>query len=750
MISSSDPADQAFIATAEANLTGTLADVTSARLVATALGCYEARLNGTPVGPEVLSPGWSSYQWRLRVQNWNVSDLLASANRIEFHVGNGWWRGELGFGDAKVNYGQDIAVIGTLEINYRDGTVQTISTSADWTVRRSHIRQNSLYRGQVIDLASDTTEPRAVRVIAFDQSVLADQMAPGIVRHESVRPARTWKSPSGLTLVDFGRNLVGWLRFTAPADAGRQITLRHAEVLEHGELGTRPLRHADATDTILCGNEPSMAEPSFTVHGFRYAEISGWPGGGVPDDLEAVVVHSDLARTGWFTCSDPRVNTLIDNIVASIRGNIVGLPTDCPQRDERLGWTGDIAVFASTATYLYDMADFLDDWLADVAVETAHRGSVPVVVPDLFPMMTSAFEREESTSDQNVGATCVWGDAAVWVPHAVWWQYGDTEALSRHWPTMVTHLDSVEAALSPTGLWDTGFQYADWLDPDAPPHAPGEAKADKGVVATACAHRSAVMAVEVAQALGRSDDAERLGRLADRLRSAFQANYIHNDGTITSDCATAYTLAISFGLLDTDQLRAAGDRLAALVRESGHTISTGFAGTPFVTWALTETGHVDDAYRLLLQTECPSWLYPVSMGATTIWERWDSMLPDGSINPGEMTSFNHYALGAVGDWIFRVVGGIRAASPGHATLDFRPVPGPGITWARSALDTRRGRASCHWQTDGDQLTVTVETPVPATLTLPDGSRRWLDAGRSRHAISYERERPSACPDTGAV
>ncbi|WP_226343670.1 family 78 glycoside hydrolase catalytic domain, partial [Agilicoccus flavus] len=572
-----------------------------------------------------------------------------------------------------------------------------------------------------------------VRETDLDRGTLVPQVGPLITRQETIAPVRIWESPSGATLVDFGQNLVGWIRMRVPAgaDAGTEVVVRHAEVLEHEELGTRPLRGAKATDTFVLSGGEDVFEPTLTFHGFRYAEVTGFPGQLTPDALEAVVVHSDMRRTGWFECSDPLVNQLVSNSVWGQKGNFLDVPTDCPQRDERLGWTGDIAAYAATASYQFDTADFLHKWLVDLEVETAHHpaGHVPYVVPDPLKYADFASSDVEFGSSWQ-GPTAVWGDAAVWVPQALWHAYGDRDRLAAHYPGMVLHLDSVEKALSPNGLWDTGFQFGDWLDPDASPHDPAAAKADKGVVATACLYRSARFAAFSACELGKVEDAARWEALAERTRAAFVAHYVTHDGRITSDCATVYALAICFGLLDEPRQAAAGERLAQVVAERDYTVTTGFAGTPYVTWALSETGHVDAAYRLLLEKACPSWLYPVTMGATTIWERWDSMLPDGTINPGEMTSFNHYALGTVADWLYQVVAGLRPAAPGYAGVLFKPTPGPGLDWAKATLDSPHGRIECGWRREGDGYAVEVVVPdgVEATVELPDGSTHAVTSG----------------------
>jgi alpha-L-rhamnosidase len=719
-------------------------DVSAATLYATAHGVFTAWINGSPVADDVLSPGWTSYQWRLRYREYDVTDLVrASADQerlvLGLRLGNGWFRGRLGWAGGRAHYGSELGALAQLEIVFADGHRQVAGTDEAWRAGPSDVTENDLYDGETIDarLRDDAwLHPgfpadgwTGVHVDdRFELSVLTPYVGPAVVRHEELRPIRIWSSPSGRTLVDFGQNLVGWLRFTVRGERGSTITIRHAEVLENGELGVRPLRSAKATDRFILSGGEDTFEPTLTFHGFRYAEIDGWPGELTQDCLVAVVVHSDLRRTGEFECSDEMLNQLHRNVVWGLRGNVLDVPTDCPQRDERLGWTGDLAVFAPTAAFLYDVEAFLRDWLADLEVEQrAADGRVPFVIPDVHKNIPRRPGRPAEES------TAIWGDAAVWVPWALWQAYGDVNVLAQAYDAMTAHVRRVESLLSPSGLWDTGFQFGDWLDPTAPPDKPADAKADKGVVATACLYRSALLTAETARILDRTADAEHFGALARRTRAAFTEHYVSDDGTVHSDAQTVYALAIVFGLLDEPVRHKAGDRLAALVAESGYRISTGFAGTPYVTDALTATGHLDDAYRLLLQQECPSWLYSVTMGATTVWERWDSMLPDGSINPGQMTSFNHYALGAVADWMHRVIGGIAPAEPGYRTVRVAPRPGGGLTWARTSLDTRHGQVTVEWRLDDDRLEVDVAVPdgVTAEVDLPDGGTRRVTGGRHR-------------------
>lgn len=742
MISPVDDRDGAPLLRKEVALDEGHGQVTDAWLHISSLGVHEASLDGSPVAADVLSPGWSSYEWRIRYRSHDVTALLAGRRGpvvLGVALGNGWYRGRLTWSGQRALYGERLGAIAQLEVSYADGHRQVVATDDSWAAGPSEVVANDIYDGQTIDARRrDDSWTRldarlegwgGVEVLDFDTGLLAPYVGPPVVRHEALRPTEIWTSPSGRTLVDFGQNLVGWLRVRVRGEAGRQITVRHAEVLEQGELGVRPLRTAEATDTFVLSGGDDMFEPTFTFHGFRYAEVEGWPGALGAEDVEAVVVHSDLRRTGFFECSDDLLNQFHRNVVWGQRGNFLDIPSDCPQRDERLGWTGDIAVFAPTAAFLYDVDGFLRDWLVDMWLEQqAADGMVAFVVPD-------ALKYAPPKDFRDIESTAIWSDASVWVPWALWQAYGDRTALEAQFDSMAAHVRRVESLLSPTGLWDRGFQFGDWLDPTAPPDDPVRAKADNGVVATACLYRSARTVAEAAELLGRAEEAASFADLANRTRDAFRKHYVNDDGSIRSDAVTVYALAIVFGLLDDAGTTQAGRRLAGLVAENGYHVATGFAGTPYVCDALTQTGHVEDAYKLLLERSCPSWLYPVTMGATTVWERWDSMLPDGTINPGQMTSFNHYALGAVADWMHRTIGGLAPLEPGYGRVLVAPRPGGGLTWASTSVDSPRGRIEVRWSQDDDgRLTVHTTLPegVTGVLSLPGQDDAEIPSGTREH------------------
>jgi len=690
-------------------LCGTLdvpAEVAAARLYATAHGVYVAELNGTRVGDHVLAPGWTSYPNRLRYQTHDVTDLVRPGHNVfEVLLGNGWFRGRLGFRGGRALYGDRLGLLAQLEVTTVDGVVHVLATDGSWTARESGVLADDLYDGQRTDLRPRPPVEDAVDVLDLDLARLVAPDGPP-VRVTGELPAESVStSPSGATIVDFGQNLVGWVRLRVRG-AAREVVVRHAEVLEAGELAVRPLRTARATDTYLTDGQAGGAatlEPSLTFHGFRYAEVTG-VADLRPEDVTAVVVGTDLVRTGWFECSSPLLNRFHDNVVWSARGNFLDVPTDCPQRDERLGWTGDVQVFGPTAMFLFDSAGFLGSWLADLAAEQYPDGSVPFVIPDVLRRPGPA--------------AAAWGDAATVVPWTIHQRTGDPEVLRRQLPSMRAWVDHAADLAGKDLLWAGGFQFGDWLDPAAPPDDPFAARADPDVVATAYLARSAKVVADAAGVLGDESTARHYGDLAARVREAFAREYVTAGGRVLSDAPTVYTLAIAWELLPTaEQRERAGQRLADLVRIAGFRTATGFVGTPLIMDALTETGHLAVAHRLLTQTGCPSWLYPVTMGATTVWERWDSLLPDGSVNPGEMTSFNHYALGAVADWLHRTVAGLAPARPGYRDLVVRPRPWRGLSAASARHRTPYGEAAVSWRRAGGRLELRVVVPVGATATV---------------------------------
>jgi alpha-L-rhamnosidase len=712
----------------------------SARLYVTALGVYEPYINGVLASDHVLSPGWTSYDHRLRVQTLDVTQFVRPGrNSIGAILGDGWFRGRLGpHGGRRNNYGQRLALLAQLEIDHADGSKTIVATDETWRASIGPLRGSDLYDGETYDArlevdgwaeaGFDDRDWADVIAIERDLSTLVPPSGPPVRRTAVIPPLSIARSPSGKTIVDFGQNLVGRLRIRLDGPTGRTVTLRHAEILEHGELCVRPLRRAAATDRYtLRGAGEEIWEPRFTFHGFRYAEVDGWPGELHPNQIEAVVCNSDLTRTGTFECSNALLNRLHQNVVWSMRGNFLDVPTDCAQRDERLGWTGDVQIFAPVALFLSDTAGFLASWLSDLAAEQDPDGRVPNVVPEVLDGLLLG-------PHDHAAPAAAWGDAAVIVPWTIFEFTGDRGVLVRQYDSMRAWVDLVERLAGPTRLWTGGFQYGDWLDPTAPPSRPEDGQTDPGLVATAYFARSTALLAHTAAALGREADAKRYRQLCEEVVQAFRTAFIRPSGRMTSDSATAYSLALMFGLIvDEDGRRQAGERLVELVRRNDFRISTGFVGTPLICDALCAVGAEDIAYQLLLAQECPSWLYPLTMGATTVWERWDSMLPDGSVNPGEMTSFNHYALGAVADWLHRSVAGLAPAEPGFRKLEIRPRIGGDLTYAWAAHETPYGRAEAGWRRVSDGIAVDAVVPpnTTAIVVLP-GADEALEVGPGKH------------------
>jgi len=726
--------------------------VTAARLYASAHGVYVASINGRRVGRDILAPGWTSYHHRLRYQSYDVTDYLQpGTNVIGLEVADGWWRGYLGFQGKRNTYHHRTAVIAQLEMTGDDGDVTVVATDNTWLAGPSPIVAADLYIGETYDArlenggwsgAGDDGSAglHSVETEDFDAAVMVAPDGPGVRATEERAVAAVVASRSGKTILDFGQNLVGRVRITVSGAAGTEVTLRHAEVLEHGELGVRPLRVAKQTDVYVLKGAPEGEtwEPEFTIHGFRYVEVTGWPGELDPEAFTAVVIHSDLVRTGTFECSDPMLNQLHSNVLWGMRGNFVDVPTDCPQRNERLGWTGDFQIFAATASFLYRIPGFTTSWLKDMAAEQGTDGPPPLVVPEVVA-------EKPPFPDRPVMAA--WGDAAVLVPWVMYQRSGDLEFLRRQLPGMTAWLDAAADAAGPELRFEHGFQFGDWLDPASPPDKPGDARTPWQLVAQAYLAYSARIAARSADLLGA--DPARFAELSRRASAVFRERYISGGGQLLPPTQTAYAVALMFGLLEPAEEAPAAAGLAAAVEEDGYRIATGFVGTPLVCDALTDHGYAATAYRLLLQTECPSWLYPVTMGATTIWERWDSMLPDGSINEGDMTSFNHYALGAVADWMHRSLAGLAPAEPAYRKLLVKPRPGGGLDWAEARHETPYGEASVRWDRDGQDfiLAVTVPAGCTATVVLPDTGGTTYEVSSGKHSFNCTVQKPELVGST---
>lgn len=693
--------------------------VVSARLYITARGIFRATLGGRRIGEEHFAPGWTPYDSMLRYRVYDVTAMLdRGPNRLSVVLGNGWFRGRIASQEIHRGrpYGDHLALLAQLELVHADGTRTTVHTDRSWTSGPSGILENDFYDGQTTDLRVTPSPIEPVALLPRDEVALELRApeAPPVTTLREHADVTLSRARSGELLIDVGRVVVGWLRITLAGASGAEVVVRHAEVLEDGELCMRPLRSAAATDRYVLAEGEQVIEPEFTFHGFRYASVVGVS----PEDIRRIAVVEIGTRNdviGAFECSDGALTSLHDNIMASAEGNFLDIPTDCPQRDERLGWTGDIQIFAPTASALFDVAGFLRSWLGSLVIEQSPDGNVPLVVPNVLPL-----ERPIAG----------WGDAAVVIPWVLHQRFGDEDVLREHLPSMTAWVDRLAALAGDDLLVPAEGQLGDWLDPLAPPEDPARSQADAGVVATAYLARSAQLVEDSARTLGDGETAAKYGRLARRVRDAFRAAFVAEDGRVLSDCQTVYALALAWDLLDGPQRLGAGRRLREIVRARGHTIATGFLGTPVILDALVKADAIEDAHAMLQNDRFPSWLHPLTLGASTMWERWDSLLPDGSVNPGEMTSFNHYAFGAVGDWMHRYIGGLVPMSPGYRTVLIHPRPPASVDSAAISHRTPYGWIRVSWKRRGDSITAEVEIPagVRADVVLP-GIRAHVSHGR---------------------
>ncbi|CCH87622.1 Alpha-L-rhamnosidase [Modestobacter italicus] len=738
--------------------------VVAARLHATAQGLYEAAVNGEQAGDAELTPGFTQYDVRLQVQTHDVTgSLRPGRNTVSVVLSDGWFRGQIGIVRAADQWGDRLAFLGQLQLTHDDGSVTTVGTGPDWRSTEGHVVAADLIAGQRVDLRRlprgwdtagfDDGSWAPVTVVHHGYAGLVDSPAPPVRRVEEIVPVSVTRLAGGAQLVDLGQNVNGWVRLTDLGPANTALTLTHGEWLgPDGDVTTDHLRPAvpflpeplpaGQVDRVVSAGVPGdVFEPRHTTHGFRYVRIEGHPGRLTPDDVRGVVVHTDLTRTGWFSCSDERLDRLHEAAVWSLRDNACDVPTDCPHR-ERAGWTGDWQLFVPTAAFLYDVAGFSTKWLRDVAADQWPDGTIANISPS-----ARSEGREGPVAFLNGSAG--WGDAVVIVPWELYRAYGDSDVLAELWPAMVGWLDRAEwtardqrhpsrAAARPEPaaheqfLWDTGFHWGEWLEPGVDIGDFGAfVAADKGDVATAYLAHSAGLMARIAAVLGRDDDATRYAELSAHARAAWQAEYLAADGGLTPDTQAAHVRALAFDLVPDELRPAVAERLVELVRKADTHLGTGFLATPHLLPVLADTGHLDVAYELLLQDSEPSWLTMVDRGATTVWERWDGVSAEGV--PHE--SLNHYSKGAVISFLHRYTAGIELVDPAYRRFRVQPRPGGGLTSAAAAHESPYGRIESSWRLDGDRFELDVRVPAgtEATVVLPDGTT--TTAGPGRHTLT---------------
>lgn len=703
--------------------------VRSATLYMTAHGLYEAQINGQRVGDAYLTPGWTSYNTHLQYQVYDVTNLLKTgANAIGATLASGWYRGRLAWEKQKNIYGKDLALLGQLAIIYTDGSTETISTDDSWKCSTGPIRFADIYDGEIYDSRQEKanwsspgyadTDWSTVTTKAFGYTNLVANYNEPITKHERIKPVKVLTTPKGETVLDFGQNVVGWVQLTVTGKAGDKIVLSHVEMLDKfGNPYFENLRTAKAQATYLLKGGRETLEPHFTFFGFRYVRVEGLTGPPNPADFTAIALYSDMPKTGEFATSNRLVNQLQSNIQWGQRGNFLDVPTDCPQRDERLGWTGDAEVFSRTAGFNFGVNNFFVKWLKDVAADQAANGAVPFVIPDVLKVNNTV----QSLAPEPTGAAG-WSDASIIIPYNLYLTYGDRRVLEQQYASMKAY-ESYMEKVAKNDLWSTGFQFGDWLSyvdtEGSPAFEARSAFTDTHLVAQCFYAYSTDIMRKTATLLGKSEDATHYATLLERIKTAFQQAYMTPSGRLISDTQTAYVLALQFDMLPENLRPQAVERLVVNVKKYKNHLTTGFLGTPFLCPVLSRFGHTDVAYDLLLQETYPSWLYPVKMGATTIWERWDSMKPDSTFQSPSMTSFNHYAYGAVGDWMYRTITGLDTdeAGPGYKQIVIKPQPGGGFTSANASLQTYYGLIRSGWKKEADKLTMTVEVPANTTATI---------------------------------
>lgn len=683
--------------------------VRSAKLMITALGLYEAELNGKRVGQDYFTPGFTAYHKRLQYQEYDVTAMLKDANEIQVTVAEGWYRGIFRKGradTAKNNYGSQAGLYARLMITYQNGSVQDMVTDGSWRCGEGPIRYAQLYDGEMYDAGYVVKNWQTVKILDYPTDLFVPSEAEPVRKKEVLKPDRIFIAPNGEQVVDFGQNIAGHVRLKVRGHKGDTVRISHAEVLDpEGNFYTGNLRTAKAQDIyILNGEGTELLEPHFTYHGFRYAKIEGMKA--ARDNCTAVALYSDLKQTGTFSCSDPLINRLQKNIEWSMKSNFFDIPTDCPQRSERLGWTGDAQVFAATASFLMDIRRFYSKWLKDLSADQGSNGAVPTFLP------TSAPAVEETRG------VAGWGDAATIIPWVVYQTFGDTTVLTNQYQSMKRWVDYI-SSVSPDGLWKEGG-YGDW-------YAMGEQTSIAFIDQCFYAH-SADLLAQTATVLGYSADALKYRKLHVQIKASFMDAYGKLD-TQASSTQTAYLLALVFDLLPEAQRPGVAAQLAEKIRSNGNKLATGFLGTPYLLPILSRFGYTDLAYTLLMQKECPSWLYPLTQGATTIWERWDSVRPDGSL---QQVSFNHYSYGAVGQWLYQHVIGISPAAPGYRKIIIKPEIGGGLRWAKGSYTCDYGKISSSWRLSGRKVILEVEVPkgTSAEIYVPgEQLSRNVNAGR---------------------
>jgi alpha-L-rhamnosidase len=713
-------------------------EVKNARLYICGLGLYEAYINKEKVGNEYLTPGNTDYNNWIQYQTYDITkSFVKGNNKVEVILGDGWYKGNFGFNGGMDNiYGDTYALIAEIHIEYLDGTKEVILTDENWISYESNIRSSSIYSGEVFDLTFTPKETFRVKKLELRKDLLSERLGLPVIVKEEVKPKEIITTPAGETVIDMGQNMVGWLSFKNILPKGSTVTFQHGEILQNGNFYRENLRLAKAEFTVTSNGIEKWIRPHFTFFGFRYVKVTGWTQEINLKDFVGEVVYSDLDATGMLKTSNEKVNQLFSNALWGQKGNFLDIPTDCPQRDERMGWTGDAQVFSATAAYNMDVYPFFVKYTHDLWLEQkGFDGAVPMTIP-LIP--------NPSMPSDNVTSSG-WGDAATIIPWNVYLFSGDKSILENQFDSMHGWVDYITKRAGEGHLWNRDFHFGDWLALDGEnPHAPNGGT-DPHFVASAYYYYSTNIVAKTAGVIGNEDLEEYYTDLAKKIKRAIQKEYISENGRLTIDKQAAYVLTLYMDLCKEEHKERVAKDLVARIKKDDNHIKTGFIGTPYICKVLSEHGYNDLAYTLLLNEEFPSWLYAVNLGATTIWERWNSVLPDGTMNPQGMNSLNHYAYGSIAEWMYGYMLGIRPDEkcPGFKNAIISPKPNWKIKHAEGKVNTEAGEYEIKWAICADgKLDFNIVIPFngTATVTLPHAFLKDFDIAGAKQvceAVVFE-------------
>lgn len=706
--------------------------VIKARVYATAKGLYELRLNGQKVGKDYLTPGWTSYNKRTLYQIYDVTEMVEQGgNAIGVTIGSGWYKGELGWRSRRNLYGGREALILELHLYYEDGTQEKILSDDTWqSTYRGPVLYNEIYHGEVYDARREIDfdvygcgfeDWFKVRVMgAVSKEVLHAQECPPVREKLTIHPVRLLITPEGDRVLDMGQEMTGHVRFRVKGKAGDKVVLYHGEILDPaGNFYTENLKGAkQKIEYVLKDDKETIFQPHFTYQGFRYVKIQEYPGEIRLENFEGAVLYSDIRQIGSFRCSDKDLQQLTQNILWGQRGNFVDIPTDCPQRCERLGWTGDIQIFCGTAGLQMETPLFLGKWLRDVAEEQFSDGGVPWVVPDIYDD-TYAYDLAGYTG-QSPKVAAAWGDCATVVPWSLYEGFGDKRILEEQFSSMQRYVDFIRSQGPCEYTWENGHQLGDWVALDAP-YGSFIGATDVDYVATAYYAKSTEILYKTAEILGKEEEAAQYRNLHEKILEAFRDKYVGEDGELKVKTQTALILAAEFRLVSLELAERYMKKLADWLKDTDYDLITGFVGTPYICHALSEYGQAETAYKLLFKKEYPSWMYQVTQGATTVWEHLDGIRPDGTLWNPRMNSFNHYAYGSVAEWIYRGMTGLQVCEeqPGYKRFRICPLPGKELEEAEFSYESMYGKIVSGWKRakDGIQYHITVPVNTRAEVYL---------------------------------